>query len=188
MWWLDSRPAKSRLIRFVLAAAAAALTAGCLQPLLADHSLNGETSIVQALRAVDVLQISAPNGSPESRLAVAVRDQVLFGLTGGDAVPPPTHRLRIALSSNNVAMIVDQVTGRTDVGNYGLIASYELTDITTGKSVLNATAATRVSFDVPGQQQRFARARGQRDAEDRAAKMIAESIRARLASYFVAGT
>ena len=46
----------------------------------------------------------------------------------------------------------------------------------------------RVSYDIPGQQQRFARARGLRDAENRAAKVIADNIRSRLASYFVAGT
>ena len=46
----------------------------------------------------------------------------------------------------------------------------------------------RVSSDTPGQQQRFARVRGLRDAESRAAKVIAENIRSRLASYFVAGT
>ena len=37
-------------------------------------------------------------------------------------------------------------------------------------------------------EQRFAKSRGQRDAEDRATQVVAESIRNRLASYFVAGT
>ena len=46
---------------------------------------------------------------------------------------------------------------------------------------------SRVSYDIPGQQQRFAAARGLRDAENRAAKVIADSIKSRLASYFVAG-
>jgi len=45
-----------------------------------------------------------------------------------------------------------------------------------------------VSYDIPGQQQRFARSRGLRDAEDRAAKVIADNISQRLASFFVAGT
>ena len=47
---------------------------------------------------------------------------------------------------------------------------------------------TRVSYDIPGQQQRFARLRGLRDAESRAAKVIADNIMARLTSYFIAGT
>lgn len=185
---LDLRAVNGRLIRFALAAAVAGLTAGCFQPLLADHSIGGERSIVQALSAVDVQQITTPNGSPEARLAVAVRNQLLFGLTGGGSPEAPTHRLRITLSSNNVAILTDQATGRTDIGNYGLSAYFDLTDIATGKSVATGMTTTRVSFDVPGTQQRFARARGQRDAEDRAAKVIAENIRARLASYFVAGT
>ena len=41
---------------------------------------------------------------------------------------------------------------------------------------------------LPGQEQRFARVRGLRDAELRAAKVIADNIRSRLASYFIAGT
>src|SRR5207253_849076 len=52
----------------------------------------------------------------------------------------------------------------------------------------SGTTFARVSYDNPGQQQRFANARGQRDAENRAAKVISDNIKARLASYFAAGT
>jgi LPS-assembly lipoprotein len=41
---------------------------------------------------------------------------------------------------------------------------------------------------MPGPEQRFAKQRAQRDAEDRAVLAVAESIRNRLASFFVAGT
>ena len=41
---------------------------------------------------------------------------------------------------------------------------------------------------MPGSYQRFARSRALRDAEDRAAKEIADNIQTRIASYFVAGT
>ena len=54
--------------------------------------------------------------------------------------------------------------------------------------MLNGRTFARVSSDYPGQQQRFARVRARLDAEDRAAKVIAENIRTRLASFFVAGT
>ena len=70
---------------------------------------------------------------------------------------------------------------------FGLNASYTLTEVATGKVVVTGSAFARVSFDNPGQQQRFANARGQRDAETRAAKVISDSIKGRLASYFVAG-
>jgi LPS-assembly lipoprotein len=45
-----------------------------------------------------------------------------------------------------------------------------------------------VSFDIPGQEQRFAAVRGLRDAENRASQVLAEQIKQRLASYFLAGT
>ena len=72
--------------------------------------------------------------------------------------------------------------------NYGINATFTLTEIATGKVVVTGQTFARVSTDTPGQQQRFARVRGMRDAESRAGKVIADNIRSRLASYFVAGT
>jgi LPS-assembly lipoprotein len=43
-----------------------------------------------------------------------------------------------------------------------------------------------VSYDIPGNFQRFARLRAFRDAEDRASQEIAENIQTRLASFFYA--
>jgi LPS-assembly lipoprotein len=84
-------------------------------------------------------------------------------------------------------VIVDTRTVRPDIENYGIDATYSLIELATGKVVLTGQTFARVSYDIPGQQQRFARARGLRDAENRAAKVIAEQIRSRLASFFVAG-
>jgi LPS-assembly lipoprotein len=56
-----------------------------------------------------------------------------------------------------------------------------------GKRVATGQTFARVTSDVPGQQQRFARVRAQRDAEERAARVIADHIRLRLASVVVAG-
>ena len=53
---------------------------------------------------------------------------------------------------------------------------------------MTGSTFSRVSYDMPGSDQRFARTRAFRDAEDRAAQEIADNIQTRLASYFVAGT
>ncbi len=186
MW---SHDMQNRLIRLAAVFTLAGLTAGCFQPLYAERTASGGPGIVQAMRSVEVQQIVAANGTPESRLAVEVRDQLLFGLQGGSGQETAAkYRLRIRLSSNNASALVDSATGRTDVGSYRLTATYELLDNRSGKQEITGTVAARVSFDVPGQQQRFARARGQRDAETRAAQSIADDIKARLASYFVQGT
>ncbi|MGZ3409504.1 MAG: LPS assembly lipoprotein LptE [Xanthobacteraceae bacterium] len=177
-----------RLARLALTIAIAATTAGCFEPLYGDRTTLGGPNVKAALTGVEVMQIPAANGSPESRLAVEVRNKLLFDF-GTDTTPvKPTHQLRIRLSSTRLSVIVDVTTARPDVENYGLNATYELVDLRTNKVVVNDTTMSRVSVDVPGQQQRFARQRGLRDAETRAAETIAESIRNRLASYFTAGT
>jgi LPS-assembly lipoprotein len=52
--------------------------------------------------------------------------------------------------------------------------------------VLTEQALARVSID--RSQQRFANVRATRDAENRAAKVVAEQIRSRLASFFLTRT
>jgi LPS-assembly lipoprotein len=92
------------------------------------------------------------------------------------------------MSSTLADIIVDTTTTRPSIENYGINASYNLVEIASGKQVVSGTTFSRVSYDIPGQEQRFAQARGLRDAENRAAEVIAQAIRTRLASYFVAGT
>jgi LPS-assembly lipoprotein len=177
-----------RYVRAAAALAFAALAGGCFQPLYGERSLTGGPVLRDQLSAVDVLQIDAPKGTDEARLAVEIRNALLFDFTGGGYAAPPTHRLKIAIASTRASIIVDVHTSRPDIENYGINATYSLTEIATGKVVVTGQTFSRVSYDIPGQEQRFARLRGLRDAENRAAKVIAENVRSRLASYFIAGT
>ena len=186
MSWLE--PRVTRFARIAFAMAVAGLVAGCFEPLYGQRSLTGGPGVGTRLAGVDVAQIKVPNGSPEARLAVEVRNALIFGLTGGSGGTSPTHSLIIQISGMSQQVIVDIKTARPDVEQYGISASYSLVEIATNKVVMTGQTFSRVSFDIPGQQQRFARARGQRDAENRAAQVIADNIKARLASYFVAGT
>jgi len=181
-------PSQRRLFRAIAALAIAALAGGCFQPLYGEQSPTGGPVLRDQLSAVDVLQIAAPKGTDEARIAVEIRDALLYDFTGGGYSAPPTHRLKISIASTRVSIIVDVNTSRPDVENYGLNASYTLTEIATGKTVVTGSTLARVSYDIPGQEQRFARVRGLRDAELRAAKVIADNVRSRLASYFIAGT
>lgn len=182
MWW------PNQLTRMFAVLALAGLTAGCFQPLYGTQASVGGTGIVDKLSSVEVAQVDAPNGTRLSRVGHEVRENIVFGLTGGHAAAPTNYKLVIRLSATNFQVIVDITTGRPDIQNYGIDASYTLTDVTTGKQVISGQTFSRVSYDIPGQQQRFAGDRGLRDAENRAAKVIADNIKLRLASYFVAGT
>ena len=179
---------RQKLMRAIAALAVAALSGGCFQPLYGEQSAAGGPILRDQLSAVDVQQIMAPKGTDEARIAVEIRNALLFDFTGGGYAAPPTHRLKIAIASTRASIIVDVNTSRPDVENYGINATYTLTEIGTGKVVVTGTTFARVSYDIPGQEQRFARVRGLRDAELRAAKVISDNIRSRLASYFIAGT
>ena len=178
-----------RVARLLPVFAIAALAAGCFQPLYGEHSITGgNDTIASAMRGVDVPEIKTPRGTRIDRVGFQIRNDLIYGLTGGHGATAPTHRLAIDLRSNQQQIIVDPSTGRANVSNYAIDADYRLTDLATGKVVVRSVTSARVSYNIPGQQQRFAGERGLRDAEDRAAAVIAESIRNRLASYFTAGT
>lgn len=185
MSWSDTR----RFGRVFFALVLAGLTAGCFQPLYAEHPTPvGFTGVADKLSGVDVASIDAPSGSRLARVSVGVRNELIYDLTGGGGGISPTHRLNVRLTASQIQVIVDINTARPDINNYGIDAVYTLTDLATGKPVAKGQTFVRVSYNIPGQQQRFAGERGLRDAEDRAAKEIAENIRNRLASYFAAGT
>ena len=184
MWWLET----PRLTRVLAALALAGLTAGCFQPMYGDSRVVPTAGLDSRLAGVRVPEIVTPNGTPLARVGVGVRNELIYELTGGGDPASATHRLDVRLSSTRLQVIVDVTTARPEIQNYGIDASYTLTDLATGKAVVSGQTFSRVSYDIPGQQQRFAGARGLRDAEDRAAKVIADNIKLRLASYFVAGT
>jgi LPS-assembly lipoprotein len=193
MWWLRqstriTSPIVPTLGRLGAVLCLSALLAGCFQPLYGNQSIGDKPGMRQALSSVRVKQIDAPNGTPEARLAVEVRNQLLFDLTGGGDESSPTHELDIKMTTNRSSVIIDLTSQRPDVENFGTDIVYTLKDLATGKVVVRAMTFARVSYDTPGSEQRYARIRGLRDAEDRAAKVVADQIRNRLASYFYAGT
>ena len=178
----------SRNLRIAAVLALAGLNAACFQPLYATRSVNGGVPIGAALSQVRVERIAVPNGTPESRLALEIENALDFELHGGSGLNSPTHQLKVRMTTNRSSIITDVATGRVEAEITGIDSSFELTELSSGKKVLNGRTFARVSSDYPGQQQRFARVRARLDAEDRAAKVIAENIRTRLASFFVAGT
>jgi len=183
MWLARTRIAA----RLAAVAALAALTAGCFQPMYAEHT-DGTPDLREKLLGVEVPPIDKPNGSREARIGVEIRNALAFKLYGNATGMPPTHRLVLKFTTTRSSLMIDPNTALPTGENYGIDAQYNLIEIATNKSVLNGSTFARVSYDMPGSYQRFARSRAFRDAEDRAAQLIADNIQTRLASFFVAGT
>lgn len=189
MWWPEPRSMQSRLASVVLTLALGGLVAGCFQPLYASRSMADGSTVADRLRTVEVAPIkNVANGTPEARIAAELRNALIFELNGGAPSHAPTHRLEMQMTSLRQQVIVDVTTSRPDVEQAGINMTFTLVELASGRPVVTGQTFSRVSYDNPGQEQRFARARGKRDAENRASKVIAEDIRSRLASYFIAGT
>src|SRR3954468_25088925 len=180
--------ARSRMAARLLAIAGlAALTAGCFQPMYAAHT-DGTPALREKLMGVDLPPVDKPNGSRDARVGVGNRNALAFKLYGGATGMPPTHKLVIRFTTSRSSLILDPATALPSIENYGIDTQYNLIEIVSNKSVMTGNTFSRVSYDIPGGLQRFARQRAYRDAEDRAAREIAENIQTRLASFFTAGS
>jgi LPS-assembly lipoprotein len=173
--------------RLLAIAALGALTAGCFQPMYAAHT-DGTPALREKLMGVDLPPVDKPNGSRDARLGVEIRNALAFKLYGAATGMPPTHKLVIRFTTTRSSLILDPATALPSIENYGIDAQYNLIEIVSGKSMMTGSTFSRVSYDIPGQLQRFARQRAFRDAEDRACAEIAENIQTRLASYFTVGS
>lgn len=188
MWSPEARAPRCLFVRLALVLAAASLTAGCFEPLYGSRpSVDGE-SVHDKLDAVEIPAFAVRQGTPQERIAVALRNALQYDLNGGAGANAPTHRLVVTIGTQQMTVMVDPNSGRPTAQVDGVTANYQLVEIATNRTVLKDMTYAHVDYDMPGPEQRFTKQRAQRDAEDRAVQVVAESIRNRLASFFVAGT
>src|SRR5471032_817241 len=144
--------------RLLTVAALGALTAGCFQPMYAEHT-DGTPGLREKLLGVELPPIDKPNASREARIGVEVRNALAFKLYGNATGMAPTHRLVIRFTTSRTSLMTDPNTALPTSENYGIDAQYNLIEIATSKSVMTGTTFSRVSYDIRGRIQRFARAR-----------------------------
>jgi LPS-assembly lipoprotein len=192
MWWREPTGRRwARLLpRLAFALAAASLTAGCFEPLYGAHPSPQTEGVRDKLAAIAIAPMHPLKGTPAERVSVEIHNALQFDLTGGAGSNPSTatYRLVVTVAPSELTVVIDPVTGRPETEIGRVSAHYQLVEIATNKVVVNDTALASVDYDIPGPQQRFAKQRALRDAENRAVQLVADAIRNRLASYFVAGT
>jgi len=149
----------------------AILSACQFQPLYGERtsSLQNGTN----LSGVSVSQV-------DTRVGQQVRNHLLFLLDGGYTNPEKTHEARIRVNSNNKQFASVQGEQDSTSGSVTVIVTYDLVDLATGKAIANGSRQAFASYDRTGQV--FANERAVRDAENRAARETAESLRLAIAS------
>src|ERR1700681_3680382 len=85
-------------IRLLAVVALAALTAGCFQPMYAEHT-DGTPALREKLMGVEVPPVDKPNASREARIGVEIRNALAFKLYGNASGMPPTHRLVLRVNT-----------------------------------------------------------------------------------------
>jgi LPS-assembly lipoprotein len=166
-----------RLGRLGLALGLALLAGACFRPLYADvPSPTGAAPLKAQLATIEVKPAS-------NRVDQQVRNNLIFSFTGGGAAPVPVYSLTITTTDNLQSAVVDPFTSRPTTETYALDASFTLTEIGSKDSdaVFTGQAFGRASYD--RSRQRFASLRARRDAEDRAAKVVAEQIATQIAAH-----
>ena len=173
--------------RLLVVAAMGALTAGCFQPMYAEHA-DGSPALRDKLLTVDLPPVEKPNASRDARIGVEIRNALAFKLYGNATGSPPLYKLVLRFTLGRSSLIVSTATGLPTTETYGIDVQYNLIEVATSKSVIQGATFSRVSYDMPGSYQRFSRTRAYDNAQDRAAEEIADNINTRLAAFFTAGT
>jgi len=173
--------AASRRSAFWVALACAAvplLAAGCgdsgFHPLYATSAITGSPSVNEKLARMEVAPIPG-------RVGQRLRNELIFQSTGtGHEAQQPVYRLEIVLRESITATLV-QIDGNSSGSVYNLNASFRLVRLDDKSIALEGQSYGRTAF------QRFdsvfSNVRARHEAEDRAARTVAEDLKSRLAAY-----
>jgi len=172
------RKAPARLVRcMVLSAciAAMAIASACtVRPLYSNAVAPGGTGTTTAAAypSIDIKPV-------QTRYAQEVRNHLIFMLNGG-AGQPANAQYSLDLGVTEVdsrVLLAPTTTGedRPSAGTIVMTSSYRLTKVGTGEVVARGTRRISSSYDRPRQE--FAALRAQRDAENRAARELAELLK-----------
>ncbi len=115
------------------------------------------------------------------RIGQAVRNELIFLTSGGAGESKtPEYRLTMGVSSFRQNVLDEQVTYNLIPGRVTVTGQYSLIRISDGKVLKSAQRRATALLDVSAQE--FAEMRAYRDAENRAAKQLAEFIRGDIAT------
>ncbi|WP_411036246.1 LPS assembly lipoprotein LptE [Shinella sp. BYT-45] len=160
----------SRLVKALAGIALAGALAGCqVRPLYSTPSgTEGKIASVSISEAGD-------------RVEQQVRNDLIFLFTGGAGEPQnATYHLEMDVSVRVVGVLNDVSTDTMRAGRVIVSADYNLTQSDSGETLASGKRTAAAMVDFPAQE--FAKLRAIRDAENRAAREVAELIRADVAS------
>jgi LPS-assembly lipoprotein len=182
MSWLELSKGSARLLKgagiVVVAGLLSLGVSGC-----GFHPLYGPTAsganLTDVMKTVQV----APIGS---RTGQRLRNELIFGTTGGGEPLSPVYRLEIALRETVRNTLVTQ-TGAPTGQIMQLDAEFRLVRIKDNETVFKGYSTAEAAYDLTGWSGTtgsvYGDTRAGLDAENRAARTLADTLKTRLAAY-----
>lgn len=138
----------------------------------------GGTGALEKLATVDVAPIPG-------RVGQRIRNELIYQSTGGGEAAPPQYRLEVAIRESVTSTLVNE-DGNAAGQIFNLDAAYRLIRISDKSVVAEGKSYSRAGFErgVPSEENTsrsvFANVRAREDAENRAAKTLADELKVRL--------
>lgn len=151
---------------------AAPLLAGCQFQPLYGTSQSGQ-DLASVMKSVEISKIPG-------RVGQVVRNELIFGTTGGGYPAEPVYRLEVILRES-ISSILVETTGDAQGKQYNLDAAFQLIRLKDGEVVMKGKSTSRAAFDKFDPI--YANVRAERDAENRAARFVSDNIKTRIAAY-----
>jgi LPS-assembly lipoprotein len=168
----------NRAAALAIAGVVALSVGGCgFHPLYATSESGANAG--EIMKAVDVASIP-------SRTGQRLRNELMFGTTGGGAAAKPLYRLDVALrESTRNALVTKQGLASAQVVE--LDAEYRLVRLSDNEVVFKAWSNAQATYNLVGSTglagSTYGDTRATIDAENRAAVTLADTIKTRLAAY-----
>ncbi|HZV20020.1 MAG TPA: LPS assembly lipoprotein LptE [Hyphomicrobiales bacterium] len=182
MWWPEVAKSRSRLLSgagFAIVAGLFSLGAGGC----GFHPLYGPTA--SGANLADVMKTVQVSTIP-SRTGQRLRNELIFGTTGGGEPAAPVYRLDIALRENLRNTLVTQ-TGAPTGQVLQLDAEFRLVRIKDNEVVYKGYSTAEAAYDLAGSTGNagsiYGDTRAAMDAQNRAARMLADALKTRIAAY-----
>jgi LPS-assembly lipoprotein len=183
MSWLEISKNGNRLRRgaglALIAGFLAFGSAGCgFHPMYGTPTAGGH-DLTEMMKRVEIAAIS-------SRTGQKLRNELLFGTTGGGGTLPPVYRLDIALRESYRNTLVTQAgnpTGRI----LQLDAEFRLVRLADNETVFKGASTSEAASDLAGSTGNagsiYGDTRAALNAQNRAARTLADTLKTRLAAY-----
>ncbi len=159
-------------------AATISLSACTVEPLYASRpdsqlvAQNYDSTTAQILSSTEVDPVS-------DRTSQQVRNRLLFTMNGGELQPGGKYRVSLAVTETTQTLSVETNSLAPTSAQVRVLAKYSLIEKSSGSVVAAGQRRALAAYDRTPQS--FANQRAQRDAQDRAAREVAEQLRLAIA-------